>query len=187
MKYQVVAIVMLVFLQACMPPLTLHEQMERANAVEELLEASVLAMREQSLDDAENSLLLALELNEQDPRIHDGLGCVAWRRGELSRAAEYFNDALVYDPSYARAYVHLSLYEESKGNMKRAKELLERALVLNPLSVRGRVNYAGLLHESGRTNDARKEIGKAVVRSKGRDIVVDTQRQLIQGRDILLK
>lgn len=119
-----------------------------------------------ALSDAEAALQLALELAPEDPRVIDGLGCVAWRRGESARAKELFQRVLILNPLYDRAYVHLALIAQDEGDDPAAAALLQRALELNPLNVRARNNYALLLGGRGMENSellgaARREIRKA--------------------------
>jgi len=113
-----------------------------------LLTLSVRAMRRgdtAGFRDAEAALGLARELKPGDPRIYDGLGCLAFRRGNLDLAEYFFKKALERDLLYDRAYAHLALIAQERGDIESALELLKIAVETNPTNYRSRNNLAALM------------------------------------------
>ena len=109
-------------------------------------------MRKGDLEGFSNAhalLELAYEIAPGDPRVLDGFGCLAWRRGQVNLAEDYFKKALELDETYDPAYAHLALVAESKGEYQAARELLGLALRHNPLNYRARNNLAQALITRG--------------------------------------
>lgn len=145
-------------------PLSAEQQAQLELSVQHLLSRATASLRSGSteqLEEAYNALELARDLDAQDPRIIDGLGCVEWRKGNYRLAAHFFRKALLIDPEYDRAYAHLALYEEQAGNISEALALLRRAVQLNPLNYRSRSNYSALLLQIGRRAEAQKQFQRA--------------------------
>ena len=116
----------------------------------DLLTEATIGMRFQTssgLDHAQGALMLAQELKPRDPRVLDGLGCLAWYRGEKMTAEKFFRQAIEENPQYDRGYAHLALLAEERGDIPAARDLLRLALGLNPMNFRARNNYAILLFE----------------------------------------
>ena len=132
--------------------------------------ASLRSPASMALSDAEAALQLALELAPEDPRVIDGLGCVAWRRGESERAKELFQQVLILNPLYDRAFVHLALIAQDEGDDPAAAALLQRALELNPLNVRARNNYALLLGGRGTENSELLDVARREIRKANRSV-----------------
>lgn len=100
---------------------------------------------ETSLERAEAFFQLALELKPEDSRALDGLGSIAFRRGERLVALRYFQRAIMREPQYDRPYEHLAAVAGQNGDSEAAKSLLLRAIDINPLNFRARNNLALLL------------------------------------------
>lgn len=114
----------------------------------ELLSQGTEALRRQTpdgVDFAHGAYTLAYELKPRDARVQDGLGAVAFFRGQLNDAEAFFKSAAALDPNYDRPYAHLALVAEKRGDLTAARELLLIALRMNPLNYRARNNYATLL------------------------------------------
>jgi len=130
------------------PPVSMDEELRRSNQVTELISASVKFLRNEnptSYNRAEAALELAREMKPHDPRVLDGLGCVAWRRKEFELAEHFFKRALEEDANYDRAYIHLALLAEHNNQPDVALQLLLKAIALNPDSYRARNNMAGII------------------------------------------
>ncbi|MCB0344214.1 MAG: tetratricopeptide repeat protein [Bdellovibrionales bacterium] len=143
----------------------------REEHLQSLLNQSIEYMEQGSddtLENANNALELARDLDPNDPRVLDALGCVEWRRGNYKLAAYFFEKALAADSGYDRAYVHLALNEERLGRIDSAEELLRIAIQLNPMNFRARNNYAALLLDKGFPHEARKQLQRAA-HSAGRE------------------
>jgi len=83
-------------------------------------------VRELALPAARRAILL----NQNDPASLDVLGQVFIRLGDLYSAKRFFDRALLNDPGYARARLHLGLFYTLTGQETSAKEqlLLARSL-----------------------------------------------------------
>jgi len=151
-----------------------------------LLYKTVLLLRKgdsESLVQAESMLLLAQELRFNDARILDGLGCLAWRRGDMDLASRYFRDSIAKDPNYDRPYVHLASIAESRGDVSTAKELLVMALKINPMNYRARNNLMALLvDKEGDVPQAYRELLKVKEGVGEIDPIFEHNNQYLHGR-----
>ncbi len=161
------------------PPLTPEERAFREQKVRELLKQGNRELRAgdwHSLDRAQASYSTARELFPDDPRVIDGLGCVAWRKGNAQLAEFYFKRAVELSPIYDRPLAHLALVAESRGHHRAAAELLAQALAVNPLNYRARNNYAAVLINTNRTGEplaeAHRELLKAYALAGPEDPIV---------------
>ena len=119
----------------------------------------------QSLDQAQAAYSLARELAPQDARAVDGLGCVAWRKGNIDLAEFYFRRACELSADYDRPIAHLALVAEARGHLNAAKELLQRAVKLNPLNFRARNNLAALALKGAGDADSLGEAHRELLRA----------------------
>lgn len=133
----------------------------------------------QAVRSAQVAFSAAYELAPQDPRVIDGLGCVAFQQGRLDSASRYFLSAMHIDPKYDRAYAHLALVAEKKGQYGEAGRLHKMALLVNPLNYRARNNYAIFLADSDKKLLARYELTKARIFSEAMEPIIERNiRQL---------
>jgi tetratricopeptide (TPR) repeat protein len=135
------------------------------NAIK-LVDAGTLALRQGRLKQAEAAFNMALEISPL-PAAIDGLGCVAFLRGDLDTAQRYFLMAYKRDPKYANALGNLALVYERQGDMAAARRIYERALREGPKNYRARNNFAVMLYEDGLgsaedKDQARLELRKAL-------------------------
>lgn len=127
-----------------------RDEPEREQKLEELIRVAILHLRKGTSDSylhAAAEFELARELAPDDPRILDGLGCVAVRQQNFNTAEHLFKEAILRNNSYDRAYAHLAYIADMRGEKKAAEELLAIAVKINPLNYRARNNYAVLLVE----------------------------------------
>lgn len=179
------------FLSGCFRVSTLDNtdtEMAREARVKELLGRATLNLRKGSIESyhtAESELALALDLAPNDPRVVDGLGCIAWRLANIVRAEYFFKTAIALDPNYDRAYAHLAAVAEHNGDMAAAHSLLEQAVKLNPVNYRSRNNLAAFLINHG---DAQDSVARAdfelikAARSGGAQELVVTENQSLARR-----
>ena len=116
------------------------------------------------LDKAQAAYGTARDLSREDPRAIDGLGCVAWRKGNSKLAEFYFRRAVELDSNYDRPLVHLALIADSRGDKQASRELLQMAIALNPLNFRAHNNYAAVLMNSNsnfKSEERSKALGEA--------------------------
>lgn len=126
----------------------LDEQYRRELILQQLIEQGVLALGSRSPAGVERAFgvfSVAGQLAPDDPRVVDGLGAVAYRRGQRDYAVLLFQKAIQLDSSYSRPYAHLALIAEDDGDKEAARELLEMSRRLNPMSYRARHNLALLV------------------------------------------
>ncbi len=148
------------FLSGCVQRLSVVEQGERSQKVEELLTRATLLMRENrddALAEARAALFLAGQLMPSEARVSDGLGCIAFREKEYPAAEAWFSRAISLNPQYSRGYAHLALLAAGRGDMTGAMELFQHALHLNPLDARARNNFAVYLLEQGAAREKAEE------------------------------
>ncbi len=185
-----VIILLVICCCGCVAParLSLYERAERAQRIEALLTQGTLLLRQgdqESLVRAEAAFRLVQELDPQEPRGADGLGAVAWRRGDLWAAKMFFNQAISIDPSYDRPYAHLALIADMEGRTNDSYQLLQKAMELNPLNYRARNNFSALLanHAAGRSDLARSydEIIKAQQLSPQKHPIIEENLRRIHG------
>ena len=79
----------------------------------------------------------------------DGLGCIAFAKGDLGRAESFFIRAYEMDKNYLNSIANLALLYELQGSRREAELLYRRAMAEMPADYRVRNNYAGFLMESG--------------------------------------
>lgn len=160
-KNNCIALLLLLSFSGCVPPAPLVLSPEQLAAKEQklvsLLTIATQDLRANKLAPAEAALKLAQELSPDDPRVLDGLGCVAWRRGNYDLAEEFFKRALSQNGLYDRGYMHLAFIAAERGDSRAAEELLRISLQLNPLNFRARNNLAAELLDAGARPGARAE------------------------------
>ena len=171
----------LLFVSGCYLPdtsqqrISLEEEVQRDRTLRDILAAATGDLRTSSAEGIERAFAafeLARDLNPEDPRVYDGLGCVEYRRKHFDLAGHFFRRAIELAPEYDRPYAHLALIAEQKGDMPAAAALFRMALRLNPLNFRARNNYAAFLVDDGDSTNAYKELRKAYQSGAQDDIVI---------------
>jgi tetratricopeptide (TPR) repeat protein len=61
---------------------------------------------------------------------HHNLGVIFANRHQLTKAKDYFEQAIAIDPGYAVAYHNLAVIYKNLGDLSRARELAEKAKAL---------------------------------------------------------
>lgn len=183
-------VTMLFILSACAPQrpnLTPDQLAARELKLRELLKQSVVELRlgtPDALDRAQASLEIARELHPKDARVLDGLGCVAWRKGNVNLAESFFKKSLEQDQNYSRPWAHLALVAEARGHYNAANGLLRKAIAVNPMNFMARNNRAAfLLKNSTNPRDhsiAYQELMKAYQLSGSDDPIVQANIRRVQ-------
>lgn len=138
---------------------------------QEIVDNGTLLLREGELSRAQAAFEASWAI-APSPQALDGLGCVAFLKGETKEAEELFTRALTLDEEYSHALGNLALLYESEGNHEKAKELYERGLIQEPKNFQARNNYGVFLEESGDSDTARGEILRAEAIS-GHPLIVE--------------
>jgi len=112
--------------------------------VTRLIDQGTAHLRQAELDRAESAFSLALQITPFAPAL-DGLGCVAFMRGDFPRAERYFIEAYNLDSTYNNPLANLALVYEAQGRYSQARMMYQRAINTEPTSFRARNNLAGLL------------------------------------------
>lgn len=136
-------------LLGCVAPTPDRPDVERMREARSLIDQGTVELRRGELDKAEAAYRVALELTPDSAAL-DGLGCVAFLRGNAATARTLFERAIELDPRYAQALGNLALLHEAEGNDARAAALYRAALRAEPRNFRARNNYAAFLQ---RRND----------------------------------
>lgn len=141
---QLLNVLLLVGLGGCVAAEPASPDVQRMHDALELVDRGVALLREEALEEAAASFHLSLQLVPL-PQSLDGLGCVAFRLGELEEARRYFEAAYRLDEGYETALGHLAMVAEAQGDQLTAHRLYRAALEAEPRDVRARNNLAVLL------------------------------------------
>ncbi len=133
-----------------------------------LVDAGSSALRRGNLLEAQAAFEVARDLTHA-PAAYDGLGCVAFLRGDINTAQRYFTHAFERNRNYTTALANLALVHEYRGQYEEARALYDYAVALDPGNFRARNNAALLLlryagDSSGKADSAdRKKKNLAVL------------------------
>jgi Tfp pilus assembly protein PilF len=125
-----------------------------------LVDQGTLLLRSGELEKAEAAFLVAYELARL-PAAVDGLGCVAFLRGDMVVAEQRFVEAYQADEGYNNALGNLALVYEATGRKEDATRLYARAVRENGDNFRIRGNFGAFLADSGNRQEAKQELLKA--------------------------
>ena len=139
---------------------TLPLSLDKEQHISKLVDQGTLYLRQGELERAESSFKVADEIG-RSPAATDGLGCVAFLRGEYEKAYLYFVAAYKADNTYFQALANLALLYDILGDKGSAQMVYERALDEVPENFRMRNNYAALMIESNADEFAKTELMKA--------------------------
>ena len=96
------------------------------------------------------------------PNIHNNMGDVYARNGELEKASEEFKKAIEINPNYGDAYHNLANTYTSLGQTDLAIENYQKALSINPNIWQSHQNLASIYYSIGNYQKAYDEISKAI-------------------------
>lgn len=127
------------------------------------IEKGVWYLRSGDLNKAEAAFTTSAELHTSAISI-DGLGCIAFRRGNHAVAEKLFHRAIELDSNYGTAYANLGLLYDVAGKHEVARQYFEKAIQLSPDDAQLRNNFAVLIGETGeRPSQAIRELHQAEV------------------------
>lgn len=136
---------------------------EKEGAIQVLISKAATFLREDDLEGAYSALSLAEEINPKHSGVSDGLGLIAYKKGDLPLAIKYFQLAIKNNQNNESSYSHLGIIAKQKGDLKAAEDLQTMALKINPTYVPARVRLAELFEMTGRNNQAHFEKLRAVL------------------------
>jgi tetratricopeptide (TPR) repeat protein len=113
---------------------------------------------------AEPHFRAAIEKNPST-QAYTGLGIVLWQQGRGDEAIASLQNAIKADPKNASAYDQLGTIQVEQGKLEEAASTY-RSLVRNQPSAAAHQELAQVLKRLGRTDEARKEMAKALERSQ---------------------
>jgi tetratricopeptide (TPR) repeat protein len=133
------------------------------SAVTEEYDAEEAAQNERALralgylsggDEAEDGSGGAALDEESSPEMHNNMGRVHLRNGQLDKARTEFRKALDLDPQNADALLNLASIQRAEGRNVDAELLIKRALQVNPNSIGALSQLAELERDRGNIEEA---------------------------------
>ncbi len=107
----------------------------------------LVAHQEGRNDEAVNSILRAISLNDAQPAYHNHLGAVYAVVGELEKAEASFRRALELSPSDAQVHYNLAALLNLRGDPQAAIDHYRRAVEFNPRLAEAHFNLGNLLRD----------------------------------------
>jgi len=95
-------------------------------------------------------------------QIHNNLGDVYARQGNMEKAVEEFKTAIAINPNYADAYHNLANTYQQMGQLDLAVENYQTALSINPNLWQSYQNLAAIYFNAGQSDLAEENIKKAL-------------------------
>jgi tetratricopeptide (TPR) repeat protein len=103
----------------------------------------------------------ALEINPNDPQVHNNLGTTLMELGRLDEAVAEHRLAIRFAPGYAEAYGNLGAALQKLGRLEEAADAYRNALDIKPGLAVSRMNLAVVLQQLNKPEEASAELRQA--------------------------
>jgi tetratricopeptide (TPR) repeat protein len=113
----------------------------------------------------------AVKANPKEPNARFGLGYLLWTQAQYEDAIQEFQAELTNVPNNAQALAYLADSKIKLNDSKAALPLLERAIRIDPNLELAHVDLAAVYADSGRRNDALREL-KVAAKLSPKDVKV---------------
>jgi tetratricopeptide (TPR) repeat protein len=115
-----------------------------------------------------HAIQLALHLGENNPEIHNLMGDIYEREGEIEKAVGEFRQAVERAPSWTEPHCSLGYLYRNAGDLTRALEEFKTAQRLNPMEIYAFHGAGSVLRHMNRSNEAAEQYQNAI-RIDGQD------------------
>lgn len=119
-------------------------------------------IRNQDWKNEDTLWLATAEVAPSGQQIHNNLGDVYARQGDMQKAVEEFQKAIAINPNYADAYHNLANTYEQMGQLDPAIENYRKALEINPQLWQSYQNLAAIYFNAGQFDLAVDNMKKAL-------------------------
>ncbi len=119
-------------------------------------------IRNQDWQSEESLWLATAKVSPSGPNIHNNLGVIYQKRGEVERAIEEFKLAVIINPAYADAYFNLGNMYYQTQQWENTVQSYQKAVELNPNLWQAHQNLAALYSSQGWLDLAKTELQKAL-------------------------
>ena len=126
------------------------------------------ARQRQDWDRAREHYERALAADGDEARVHDALGQIRYRQGDVSGALQAFRQAAQLDPGDYQAYAHIGRVHLQRGGVLEAIAALQRAVELAPEDGEVRGLLADAYQRGGKDEKAIQTYQKAVELAPGK-------------------
>lgn len=104
-----------------------------------------VALHQNRLKDAKNTLMIALNFNEINPRVNYYLGETFYREGEYTQALDFYNQAYTHGFRYDyNTNYKMGLCYEKMDDVKKAKYHYKNAIKIRPNAIEPAARLGGL-------------------------------------------
>lgn len=115
-------------------------------------------------------------------QIHNNLGDVYARQGDMQKAIEEFKTAIAINPNYADAYHNLGNTYQTMGQLDAAVENYQTALSINPNLWQSYQNLAAIYFNAGQFDLAEENIKKALEVNPGDQNIQNALKYIQENR-----
>ncbi len=104
----------------------LEQNRDPQKALKAYVEAGMMYMQRNQMDNANRTLMRAYEINPSDPSVNNALALFFSIEGDHAQTEKHFKKALAEDPDFSQARNNYAAYLFKRGEYAEATEHLER-------------------------------------------------------------